>query len=751
MKTGKRILAMLLAALMAFGAISVVSFADGASETEPNNTYDKANTVAVDTAMGGSLSTTADVDWFTFKAGADGTAKVAIAHNTASSDNVFFTVQAFSAANAPTGTSSALTLESKGSDASKDGTFAVTKDTTYYVRVKTANTSAVNVNYTLTCSGFTTAGGSTTPSDTAESEPNNAISTADVLTLGKLMSGSLATADDVDCYSFTCDGDAMLNLEFSHAEQAGQTSTFFTINVYNSSNAKIADAASAGTQTVINLKDVELSAGIYYIEVSKGFTASSITYQLGVTLSAPPAATAEAEPNDSFKDANKIRLDKPMIGALTETVNHTLDYDDYYYFTVSNKGVLDFSLKHEASTAADNAKSYFKVFLYDGSKSQIAELTSCGKDASVSVPKQMVEAGTYYVCVTRGEVTTGMEYSLKVNVISYQGSEAEPNDEYSNATEIKTGTAADSKAYLGSIEKSSDVDLYKFVTAAQGYAYIDFTNVDPDKETDYTVALCTLSQDPGEVKMDVIKSFTVENEDGDYTSGCIGLKPGEYYIKVTGDDVDGGSYAVAVRFTEWTGYESELNDKASLATAISDKGVILGSSFDADDLDYFAFKYDDTMTFTITGERAYTTAEKTSGLTDGEEAKWIVYLFVPGMNNNQPVTNFTFTNGKDGAGKMEIKKNAGNFASGVYYLCIKPVGSSFSNKDYRITITAEKNTAAMSLLERFAAFRARIKAIDWSNLGSQFAWMKQFFTMDTVKVFGTAIKGLMNFINQLFN
>ena len=149
MKTAKKLLAVLLAAIMAVSVMGVATFAADA-ESESNNVYTEADAITSGTEIAGALSATSDVDWYSFTATKTGNATISLAHAASASEYIYFYVRVYdSADDAATATDAVATVESKGTDASKDATIAVAKDATYYVAVSTANAAAVNVAYTL--------------------------------------------------------------------------------------------------------------------------------------------------------------------------------------------------------------------------------------------------------------------------------------------------------------------------------------------------------------------------------------------------------------------------------------------------------------------------------------------------------------------------------------------------------------------------------------------------------------------------
>ena len=82
MKTAKKLLALLLALIMATSFASVAFAAN--EETENNATPASANVIGVGSSINAKLDEPTDVDWFKFVSDACGLATVTLTHNAVS-------------------------------------------------------------------------------------------------------------------------------------------------------------------------------------------------------------------------------------------------------------------------------------------------------------------------------------------------------------------------------------------------------------------------------------------------------------------------------------------------------------------------------------------------------------------------------------------------------------------------------------------------------------------------------------------
>ncbi len=740
MKTAKKLLAVLLAAIMAVSVMSVASFA-AAAETESNNSYSQANAITSGTEIAGALSATSDVDWYSFTASKAGNATISLAHAASASEYIYFYVRVYdSADDASTSTDAVATVESKGTDASKDATIAVAKDATYYIAVSTANASAVNVAYTLKANDGTA--GSTTPTPSLpatgdkESEDNGSFTSADKITEETAMNGFLADKDDDDYFYVKLEDDALVDIEFSFEQQAGQTSTYFEVSLYDSSKSLVSSVKAQGYMGLAEIADVELEAGKFYVVVTAGAKASTVPYQVVVNLSEIPTYSVESENNNTDDTADALVLGRPMYGDLTNDGDGNDDTVDWYSFNVSKKGIVSVSFSHEVNKGSHSDETFFKVVVYDDEGSSVLSLDSKGNEETVTAPRQLLDKGEYTVRVKNGEYLSEMRYSLSVNVLPFEEYESdENNDEYTGAMELELDKASNNKyqsgLYIGDLSAETDVDFYKFLVEDPGYIRVEFNNeVASSNDTVYTIGLYTTSTGSGEVKLNNIHEIEI---DGDaYTSPAIGLDGDDdvyYYLKVESDDYEkNGAYSLAVTYTVSSYTETEANNNSASADSMTTDAAILGSTFDEDDEDWFKFEYDNSKYCEI---KASTPVKA-----DKESAEWTVYVYNKSLDQ---VTKFDFTNQEEGSFTLDE-----DLKSGTYYIKVVADNNDFSSEDYQITLATSKNENNMSFIDR-------IKAIDWSTFLKNFDFLKTVDWGQAFSLIVNAIKSLGVLLAAVFN
>lgn len=733
MKTGKRLLAALLALIMALSVVSVagVSIASAAD-------YTSATTLPAGMAVSGTLSAAGTKNWYKFTATAPAT-QLTFTHTANTSDQVFFTVQVFTAANAPAAANAMVKIDSLGKEATTPSSFSTASGSTYYISVETNNASAVNTLYTVKVSA----------SVSAEVESNNTSGTANTLTPGTPVKGILSSADDIDFFKVTLDTAYYLNITLTHTPKAGVTAKYFDVTIFSADGTTRVDSfASAGQDATKSWSDAEgvaVKAGTYYIRVIDGGAVSGVEYQITATLTTIPDHDVEVENNNTTSDANLITSGRPMIGALDVTKELAKDTDDYYKISLASSAFLSFTISHAVANTSD---VYFRVKLMDSKGNEVSSVVSKGNENNVASTKESVAAGTYYVRVYKdiaaGDADTVIPYTLVLTSAVVSGMEAEPNNDYTSATSINTGTSASPVVYAASLSTKDDVDYFTF-TVKRGYAYIRFySRGNGACNTIYHVDVNKISTNAGVVSEIAIKNFDVDYVNGEFSSACLGLEDGTYFLKVTPRHYDNsiqGEYGIGVQYSAYTGYETEANDTKETADSLisgSDSLYIGGSAFDKADVDWFTFKTSEVINATFIFKREYTNAEISAGIKDSQNYVWNVKVY-NSTNMTTPIIADSFTSSK------ELSKAVKNLAKGTYYIQVSANSGAFTNKDYSVTVKRNADSKPW-----YVQFLENLKKIDWSNLKSMFAFLTKINWAQVIPILVQTGKRLVEFIKIVF-
>jgi hypothetical protein len=286
--------------------------------------------------MNGQLSTSNDIDWYSFTAANPGVITVALDVPTNSSNSEYFGLAFYNAAG------TLLSRYSTGTD--KTFQFAASQAGTFYLRVDAPGYYYSNGSYSLTATTDTSA-------TDQELEPND--EDANAIASGRQVRGQLSTVDDIDWFVLASEGTGDLQIAFD-APTNSSSSDYFRVWVFDDDASLLASRATGrDTSFAVGAR----AKGSYYVAVS---TDSDIYYnsgQYGLTVTAVPSTVnRESEPNDASASADALALNSPILGQLSAS-----DDEDYYFVTMSSPGLLTLSFDGPTNS---NFTNYFTVSVY---------------------------------------------------------------------------------------------------------------------------------------------------------------------------------------------------------------------------------------------------------------------------------------------------------------------------------------------------------------------------------------------------
>ena len=306
-----------------------------------------------------------------------------------------------------------------------------------------------------------------------EVESNNDYSSAaDVLTINNSISGKMDSTADIDMYKITTLSNGKLSLSFTHNYK--DSTAYWRVMIYQYSGGKYNELSSldikGNSDEVIELPSVgAVSGGVYYIKV---YLTASYYDLVGVSYSMVNNFTVtdyyEKEVNNSYDTATSISLNQTYSG----TMNSTSDVD-MYKITTSNSGKLALNFKHKYI----DSSAYWRVMIYQYSGGKYNELSSLdikgNSDEVIELPSVgAVTGGVYYIKVYLTASyydLVGLEYSLINSFTATNYYEKEINNSYDTATSISLN-----QTYSGTMNSTSDVDMYKITTSNNGKLSLSF-------------------------------------------------------------------------------------------------------------------------------------------------------------------------------------------------------------------------------------------------------------------------------------
>jgi hypothetical protein len=232
-------------------------------ESEPNGTRSTADTITIGSAFTGFLSTSSDVDWYSFNVNGPGFVSLSFDAPTNDSFNSYFNVGLYDSSG------EFLRGWGLGKDYSSLTLGPVPAAGTYHFKIdKGTYFSANDYSATIEFNSSTLA--------VYESEPNDTQSTADTITIGSAFTGFLSTSSDVDWYSFNVNGPGFVSLSFD-APTNDSFNSYFNVGLYDSSGEFLRGWGLGKDYSSLTLGPVP-AAGTYHFKIDKGTYFSANDY-----------------------------------------------------------------------------------------------------------------------------------------------------------------------------------------------------------------------------------------------------------------------------------------------------------------------------------------------------------------------------------------------------------------------------------------------------------------------------------------
>jgi subtilisin family serine protease len=358
------------------------------SESEANDTLATADAATLGSAMNGQLSTSSDVDWYSFSASGSGTVSVVFDAPTNSIYSEYFTVGLYD------GSGSLLRQYALGTDSTLN-MGAVAAAGTYYLKVHDGDYYYSGGAYTATVNF--TAGSNAG----FEEEPNDDY--ANALVSGSVKRGQIATTDDVDWFYLDTQAAGNLAINFD-APTASGYSEYFNVWVFDEAGNLLASKSTGqDISFAVNAPD----AGSYFVAVTSGdYYHDTGQYALTIT-STESTVNRESEANDSNSQADALALGTNIYGQLSAPTD-----DDRYVVTLVSSGKLTVNFDGPTNSTYAN---YFYLSVYDSTGALLATRDT-GSDTAFDV--NIAETGNYYVSVSAANYYfSDGEYRLSVSAL----------------------------------------------------------------------------------------------------------------------------------------------------------------------------------------------------------------------------------------------------------------------------------------------------------------------------------------------
>lgn len=660
-----------------------VQYEDTYCETEQNNTIATAdNYDRLGQTITGSISSASDTDYYKITSTTKGYLSFQLQHDKVSGR---LSTDIYSVAVCDAAGNTLYTMTSKKDEEKSESVNFGLDAGTYYLKV--SGIQYMDASGSLTVQG---ANGETyklkvswTNADNWESESNDDINTADTMTSGKAVYGSLYGVSDSDYYGFQTTKDGYIVINLQHSKVTGwQNKAIYAVTVCDTSGNSIYEMTSKAEDEATDSIKLGLSAGKYYIKVAGQNAYYGGNYVIKTTFKA--CSTWEHESNDTYDTANTAVSGTTYSGDI-----RTYSDVDYFKTSLSANGYINVKLTHPVVSGQETTNMFVLSVIRKVDKDQYTEVYTTkirGGDTSISTPNLGLPKGEYYINIagtgnTTGTLLSGTSYPVNYDVCikakTASDREVESNDSAATANTVKNG-----KTYYGSTSSSSDKDYYKIKMSKAGYLQIKFGHKNSQSTAScYNVVL--YNKDNSE-----IYKFTNTGTETSYTSCKLGLDAGEYYVCVSqASTLYTGDYTICLTQKAASGWETENNgdwasaDNIQVGKAV--KGVITGYSSDED---YYRF--------TLTKAQYINFSLAHEKINDAGRS-WYVTLYNANAKRGYQDYDHIYSY----AGSTYTESSAVKLSRGTYYLKVQAFAKNAVDKEYTLCVNkiGNKKTSVTSV------------------------------------------------------
>ena len=374
-----------------------------------------------------------------------------------------------------------------------------------------------------------------------EFEPNDSLATAQLISLGESITGSLSSGYDyeVDYFAVEVSGSGSLTVTMTQTTDGNRS---FSYSVLNSSGEVL------DTSSCYYCNDEEMSVGVsasgtYYVGVISNYRVDApvgtytFTASYLVSNAADPAPLIEFEPNNDFATAQSIILDEEFIGSLSSGYESEADY---FKVELPRPGIVRLKL----TSALSNTSNVLIEYSLMNEQEIVLDSSSCsdcGGELVVDVDK-----GTFYVRIVSSDPFKAPNEPYAIKVLYEEprnGLEREPNNTASSGQLLEA-----EQTYQGRLSSQLDQDWYR-VTVSKAVDL--FVSVRSEDVTNFYWKVRVLDSDE---KVLVEESCSLETCDLGSTVLLVRLlAAGDYFIVIEPYSLDAfsnGVYEIEISMRE---------------------------------------------------------------------------------------------------------------------------------------------------------------------------------------------------------
>lgn len=352
--------------------LMMVLDADPYVELENNDTPANATSVEMNTAYSGSLLTSGDVDFYAFTL--DQTSMVNVTLSIPGSGSKT-TTHLYNITNAASDIKLSSVSVPGNAQLAETGNLYLSAGT-YLIQLSKGSAWS-NDAYRLTVN--------VSQDGVMEAESNDTLETATAVPVNVDIHASIGQEGDIDCFSFTLEGDAVVQPRFTFAPTDSSSKTY-VLTLLDSSRYELLKVNIGGKESTKVIAPVALPAGMYFVRVENP---RFIRQDYTLHLACIDVSAAEEEPNDTAALATELAVGSPRTGVLSSESDI-----DYYKLIFAEEETV--TLRFSFSQGTNRSAVYVLSIEQNGKTLWSANVAgdSGGVEQQLQFP-----AGEYYLRV----------------------------------------------------------------------------------------------------------------------------------------------------------------------------------------------------------------------------------------------------------------------------------------------------------------------------------------------------------------
>ncbi len=380
-----------------------LSYAYSQTESEPNDTFENANLIMVNTEITGSISQTRsddsvdNLDWYRFTLPKDGRVRIRTSRVSGTRDFQFWLIGA---------DENRRTILSTETNLPNPSVREVWLTAGEYFLNFNGRGSRVGRTYEFMLEH------TAAPDVDVDEEFNDTFDTASALPLNATHTGHISfvrpdnSADNLDWYRFTLPKDGRVRIRTSRVSGT-RDFQFWLIGADENRRTILSTETNLPNPSV---REVWLTAGEYFLNFNGRGSRVGRTYEFMLEHTAAPDVDVDEEFNDTFDTASALPLNATHTGHISFVrPDNSADNLDWYQFTLANDDEVTIRFTHEPD---DFGIQYFILPLNEPNNIFFGTETNL---PPVTERRTQLSAGSYYFQVFGRGNRTGRTYRFSIN------------------------------------------------------------------------------------------------------------------------------------------------------------------------------------------------------------------------------------------------------------------------------------------------------------------------------------------------